>query len=465
MISLSEFIEINHEIILFIYGLGFFVLGFSIILQVRRSSRLELARSLRWLAAFGILHAFHEWGELFIPIQAVYLDEDFIRLLYSAHLFILASSFVCLFGFGVVLLRPTGQARWLRFTPVIVLAGWALASFSVLYPKTTDFQLWRNTAATLARYAIGFPGGMLAAYSLRKHTQQRIKPLNAPQIERMLQAAGLSLSIYAVLSGLIPPPVNFFPGNWVNSITFTQAIGFPPWIFRSLISLVIALTIIRALEIFDIEAERRIEELEQRQIIAAEHERLARELHDGAIQKVYTAGLLVESASRLAEPESEMDTRLGKAVAVLGDAVADLRRNLAELHASTSHPAEPLPSLLERIAADPRYNSMVKIKLTSNLETSSKLTPGRTGHITAIVNEALSNAVRHSQAQNVKITAEDTGERLKIMIQDDGIGLADNAAAGYGLRNMRDRARLLNGSIEFGAHKGTTITLEIPWTD
>ncbi len=66
MISLSEFFEINHDIILFIYGLVFFVLGLAIIIRTHQSSRLELARSLRWLAAFGILHGFNEWGDLFI---------------------------------------------------------------------------------------------------------------------------------------------------------------------------------------------------------------------------------------------------------------------------------------------------------------------------------------------------------------------------------------------------------------
>jgi len=47
MISLDEFFALNREIILFIYGLGFFILGFAIILQTQKSSRLELARSLR----------------------------------------------------------------------------------------------------------------------------------------------------------------------------------------------------------------------------------------------------------------------------------------------------------------------------------------------------------------------------------------------------------------------------------
>ncbi len=64
---------VNHEIIYFIYGLMFFVLGLAIALQSRHSSHLELARSLNWLAAFGFLHGFHEWGDLFIPLQAEYL--------------------------------------------------------------------------------------------------------------------------------------------------------------------------------------------------------------------------------------------------------------------------------------------------------------------------------------------------------------------------------------------------------
>ena len=70
MITLGEFFLLNRSMIYFIYGLVFFILGFAIILQTRQSSRLDFARSLRWLAAFGITHAFHEWGDLFIPIQA-----------------------------------------------------------------------------------------------------------------------------------------------------------------------------------------------------------------------------------------------------------------------------------------------------------------------------------------------------------------------------------------------------------
>src|SRR5512138_1220990 len=114
MISLAEFFEINYQLILFIYGLGFFILGFAIILQVQQSSRLELARSLRWLAAFGMTHAFNEWGDLFIPIQAHYMSPTIIKLLLVFQLVLLAASFACLFEFGISVLSPFNLARWLN---------------------------------------------------------------------------------------------------------------------------------------------------------------------------------------------------------------------------------------------------------------------------------------------------------------------------------------------------------------
>ncbi|MBT7071202.1 MAG: hypothetical protein HN975_09975 [Anaerolineae bacterium] len=294
---------------------------------------------------------------------------------------------------------------------------------------------------------------------------ERIASLHVPKIARTFQAAGYSIAVYAVLAGLIPPPVKFFPGNILNSDTFTQFTGIPPWIFRSVIALVITVTITRALEIFEVETQSRIEELEQQQIITAERERYARELHDGAIQKVYTAGLLVESASRIAEPESEISKRLGRAVGVLNDTIADLRQNLVELHAHTQTETEPLPVLLQKLANASHYKTMIKIVLDINLPISKHLTPRRTNHIMAIVNEAFANTVRHAQAQEVHLAARNLGTDFEITIRDDGIGLPDNFKAGYGLSNMRDRARLLNGTITCKKDNGTIIFVTAPWAD
>jgi signal transduction histidine kinase len=259
--------------------------------------------------------------------------------------------------------------------------------------------------------------------------------------------------------------VAFFPGNLLNDDTFRQVAGVPPLVFRSLIGLVLAIAIIRALEIFDVETERMIEAMEQQQILAAERERIGRELHDGAIQTVYTAGLLVESASRLAEPGSQLATRLEKAVSVLQDAVQDLRRNLGELRSETS--TESLQEALRRLAEDPRFHTLVEVKLDLDLPEAESFPTRRTGHILAIVNEALSNAVRHARARQVRVSAARSQDRLHLTIQDDGIGLPSQPQAGYGLRNMHDRARLLGGQLEISSKngKGTLVRLDVPWNE
>lgn len=464
MISLSDFFELNREVILFVYGLVFFLLGFAIILQTRRSSRLDLARNLRWLAAFGITHGFYEWGDLFIPIQAEYLNETTVQILYFFHKILLAVSFLCLFEFGIAVLPSNKRSRWMHRETILVFTVWIIFAF-VLFPGDPLDSEWRRTTNAFARYLIGFPGGMLAAYGLRAHTLQRIAPLNVPKIVRMFQLAGVSLMGYTLLAGTTPPPIDFFPGNILNTETFEEFTGAPPMVFRSIFGAIIAFTIIRALEIFDLETERRIEQLEQQQIINSEQERLARDLHDGAIQKVYTAGLLVESAERIADPESELGKRLKRAVGVLSDSILDLRRNLAELHAHTQTASKPLSVLLQEIADNPNYNSMLKVSIQTEIPEEKSMSDRRMGHLLAIVNEAMANAVRHAKAESVHIHASDHGETIHIHIEDDGRGTTPEHKDGYGLRNMRDRTRLLNGRIEFENNKGLLVTLEVPWKD
>jgi signal transduction histidine kinase len=463
----STFFETNQAIIYFAYGLAFFIMGLVVALQSRQSSRLELARSLNWLAGFGILHGLNEWGDLFIPIQATYLSAPLVNLLFVIQLILLALSFISLFSFGVSLLKPSGKLRWLSAAPSTLLIIWVFVTFFVLTTVYQDQKIWHHTSNALARYFIAFPGGLLAAYSLRKHAQQRILPLGVRSIYNALRVTVVSLCGYAILGGLVPLPIPFWPGNVINAETIETWIGIPPLVFRTLIGFVLAISTIRALEIFNLETQRRIERLEHDSIVHAERERLARDLHDGAIQKVYTAGLLVRSASKLTEPQSEVSDRMERAATALNDAIADMRSNLQTLHEGTSTQIEPLVNLLREIVVDPHYTTMVGIDLETNLTPDSSLSPLRSGHIMGIVNEAMSNLLRHAQARHVHICAERQGEVLQIKIKDDGVGFTGNPASGYGLRNMRDRARLLNGTLEIDTKpgKGTTVILEIPWED
>lgn len=460
---LRHLISVNGIIIQFVYGLAFFVLGLAIALQSRHSSRLDLARSLGWLAAFGFVHAFVEWGTLFIPLQAAYLSPRFISSLQDLHLLLLAISFACLFEFGVALLEPLRHRQWLHVTAAGLLATWFFVAFFPLRIGIPDSVMWYNTGNALARYFIGLPGGMLAAYGLRKHTFERIVPMNVPHIVRAMQTAGISLAIYALAAGLLVPPVGFFPGDWLNDATFSRAFIVTPPIVRSLIGLVIAISTIRALEIFDVETARQIEAIEEQQLLADERERIGRDLHDGAVQKVYTAGLLIQSAQKLAPPESPLESRLATAVGVLNDAIADLRQNLGQLRPSKPG-SIPLEQSLKQLAADPRFGSLVKIELDLQLPPSEGSSRERSSHILAIVQEALANTVRHAQARHILIRARRVDGRLMLAIQDDGISIPQHIVEGHGLRNMRERAALLQGKLEVRPmDKGTSVLLDIPW--
>lgn len=462
---LGTFFEVNQQAILFVYGQVFFVLGLGIALQSRRYSRLDLARSLSWLAAFGITHGLHEWGDLFIPLQRVYLSPGLVQALEIVHLVLLAVSFTFLLEFGVMLLRPLGYGRWLHGLYAGLLVAWTITTFAVWLPLVPDGSTWRAMADSLARYGIGLPGGLLAAYGLYRQTRVRIAPLRVPHIVSMLNLASVLLALYGLFGGLLPPAVPFFPGNVLNTATFQEAIGVPPLVFRSLIGLGLAVTFIRALEVFEVETERLIEAMEQRQILAAERDRIGRELHDGAIQTVYTAGLLVESARKLAAPESALAGRLDKALAVLQTAIRDLRRNLDELRNAPA--GESLPRALRGLAGDPRFSSLLDVTLDLDMPEGATLSGARTQHVLAITNEALSNAIRHARARHVAIRARQADGRLHVVVQDDGAGLPGTIDAGFGLRNMRDRARLLGGEvcIDGADGKGTAVTLDVPWDE
>ncbi len=458
-----DFFSYNRDIFQFIYGLIFFQLGMAIALQSRSHSRLDLARSLRWLSLFGIIHGLYEWGDIFIPIQANYLSIPIVRLLQLVHLVFLGLSFTALFEFGVALLRPFGRQRWWHGLPLGLFITWLVVVFFFILPFIPNRETWLNTAGATARYFIGFPGGLLAAYGLGKQTRLKIAPVTEQRYIRVLTAASLALALYACLAGLIPKPIPFFPGNSLNTVSFTTVTGVPPFMLRSLAGLILTICIIRGLEIFSLEVEQILTAMSQQQILAEERERIGRELHDGTIQKIYTAGLLVESAARITRENQQISSRLERAATALNDAIIDLRHNLGELRSPPT--STPLATSLKEIAEDPRFRSLVNIHLEMGVPESTTLSPLRTDHVIAIVNGALSNIIRHAQARNVKIhLSQNGGKLLDLVIQDDGAGFPQNPVNGYGLRNMSDRARLLEGKIAFesGAEKGTVVHLTIP---
>ena len=463
---LQQLFHANQIVVLSVYGQVFFILGLATGLHSWRYSRLALARTLPWLAAFGFLHGFHEWGYIFIPIQAQMLAPGWVNVMLGVQVLLLGLSFAMLFQFGVELLRPLpGRWRWGRYLPLAVLLLWAWRAWGLYRHLAPDIEEWMRLASISARYFIGFPGAVLAAYALYREARALVAARQAAHVVNSFRLAIAALVGYAIVGGLIVSPGSTFPANILNDVTVEQLTAIPVPVFRSVCGLLLAFAMIRSLEVFQIELDRHLMTLEENQIVLAERERLGRELHDVTLQKIYAAGLLLRAVERDAMRAHLAINRdqLHQSGDLLNDAVADIRRHIGDLHSQTD--SRSLEVGLREIAQARYLRSLVDIDLRLAVPEHGTLSPRYVGHVLAIANEALSNVARHAHASRVTIAMTGDDRNLRLEIADNGQGMPSDHVAGYGLRNMQERARLLGGHITLHSYsgRGTTVRLEIPW--
>lgn len=464
MDALGNFFDVNHELVLFGYGLVFFVMGLVIALQSRTRSRLTLARSLGWLSLFGLSHGFHEWGLLFIPFQTTYLNSTSLSIMQVFQTLLLGISFAALFQFGADLLRE--RWPWLVWVAPVLLAGWLVYLLLLAMPEGIGTGIWQLQASIWARYVLCLPGALLSAYGLRFQATRQILPLGLSSIYSTLRVAGVAFLFYGFFAGLVTPEGSFFPADTLNLSLFVRWLGIPVPFFRSLAGLAMAVTIIRAMEVFDLEVDQLIEEMEIEQSLLAERDRIGRELHDGAIQMVYSAGLILQSAKNKVDNGSIVGERIDRAINVLNEAIAGLRAYMSDLRDSPS--TLSLIDGLSQQTSDPRLTTLLEVEFRHDVPEAAAMNPVRTAHVLAINNEALANVIRHSRAQHAVVELSNEPGKLRLTIRDDGKGFdQSNGKNGYGLRNMRDRARLLGGELNIDSQpgSGTTVVLTAPWEE
>lgn len=205
-------------------------------------------------------------------------------------------------------------------------------------------------------------------------------------------------------------------------------------------------------------------------IAATERERgrWARELHDDSLQSL--AGLRVLlSAARRTDSSTGVDRLLRQGIEQVDSAIAEMRRLIADLRPSTLDElglAAALEALGERTAS----GDDIELELDINLDWESGRRDSRLlGEIedTAfrLVQEALTNAIKHGQAERARINVSEDDESLRIRVLDQGRGFDPTAPTpGFGLIGMRERAQLAGGRLDLHSTpgKGTTITAEIP---
>ena len=336
--------------------------------------------------------------------------------------------------------------------------AWLIIPFAIGSRYVQDFDKWGGLVTSIARYGLCFPGAILSGIGLLRQARDQLEPMRIPHIDRTLRIAAGALFAYAIFSGLIVNPSFYFPASMINSDTFTSTFIFPPPVFRSIIGTVLAIAIIRTMEVFNIETNRLIWRMEEGQVIANERERIARDLHDGALQQVYAAGLLAQSLRK--KTNSKLHEEVDRLISIVNEAIDQLRAFLPLL--------KPEPVSIDLFSAIMPVIEKARraVVIVTHWEKSPSLSlqPDQISHLVAFTSEALSNAIRHSKTDKIELGIKCVEGHMRLTIQDFGQGLPNSLESGFGLRNMRDRARLLGAelSIDSPSGKGTTVILDVP---
>lgn len=205
----------------------------------------------------------------------------------------------------------------------------------------------------------------------------------------------------------------------------------------------------------------RIHRLREQLMVFSDRDRIARDLHDVVIQRLFAAGLSIQSLRRFTSGEPAL-ARIDAVTAELDETIRDLRNTIYSLRASSGE-QDLLSSRILQAVRNATRSLTFAPHLTLTGAVDSVLDDGTVASTLAVISEGLSNAVRHSEARAIRVSVSLDDGRLSLVISDDGKGFSD-PVRGNGLGNMEQRALELGGSFEVtsAATKGTTLVWSVP---
>jgi PAS domain S-box-containing protein len=207
--------------------------------------------------------------------------------------------------------------------------------------------------------------------------------------------------------------------------------------------------------------EQRAQRAQQEVAVLEERQRIARDLHDRVIQRLFAAGLGIE-ALRGRVGDVAVAERLQQIVGDLDGTISELRSSIFALNAIAS--TTSLRAKVLDVCADERQalGFDASVRFAGPVDT---VEDALGDELLAVLREALSNVARHAHARSVQVGVE-AGEALVLRVEDDGVGLpaASGGPGGRGLGNMAARAEKLGGEFALrpGTEGGTVLTWRVP---
>ena len=212
-----------------------------------------------------------------------------------------------------------------------------------------------------------------------------------------------------------------------------------------------------------VEYARAHEELQQMAVML-DRERIAKELHDGAIQSLFAVGMGLEATAAMTDNDDVVQ-RIDQASQEVDRVIRDLRNYIFGLRPGILADRQ-LDQALREMALDFESKTGIVTAVDIDESIASELS-SRAGDLVQLTREALSNIGRHSKAETCSVKLRRDDEVAVLEIDDDGAGFESvmtESGPGNGLRNIRERAESLGGvaRIDSKPSEGTTITVTLP---
>lgn len=174
-----------------------------------------------------------------------------------------------------------------------------------------------------------------------------------------------------------------------------------------------------------------------------ERDRIARDLHDLAIQRLFATGMTLQSAARLVD-RADASQRLSRAVDDLDETIKIIRSTIFGLRTRDREGGAGLRARAAQAVGDAAtlLGHPPRLSMEGLLDTD---VPAHIAdHVVAALNELLSNAARHSGATRVAVTLETLGGDVVLSVADNGVGVPEQGRRS-GLTNLDERARSVGG--------------------
>jgi signal transduction histidine kinase len=195
-----------------------------------------------------------------------------------------------------------------------------------------------------------------------------------------------------------------------------------------------------------------------------ERNRLAREIHDTIGHTLTGIATGLEACIELSEKNMErMKAQIVKITDLARQGLVDVRRSVKQLRPDALERFSLIPAI-QKLSDD--INEFTKTRVSVNIEGPvPKLSADEEETVYRIVQEGITNAVRHGVAREIAITLSFSENNLHITITDDGIGCND-ITYGFGLKHIRERVQMLKGYVDFRSseenERGFAILVDLP---